>query len=138
MVFCFLVRHFPAVLGLHLHQLPVVFFLLPLHLLLQQFYALVTSCNLALQSMVVGFQLLELAAAQKRTDLCHECGFRFCLGYFQFLRLDFLLNLIKLLFRLLPIDKQSCAERRKMKQGLLNLHFHRVMIRKPFFCFNLL
>ncbi len=37
-----------------------------------------------------------------------------------------------------PINKQSCAERRKMKQRLLNLHFHRVMIRKPFFCFNLL
>ena len=74
----------------------------------------------------------------KRTNFCHKCGFRFRLGCFQLLRLDFLLNLIKLLFRLLPIDKQSCAERRKMKQGLLNLHFHRVMIRKPFFCFNLL
>ena len=62
--------------------LAAVFFLLPLHLLLQQFYALVTSCNLALQSMVVGFQLLELAAAQKRTNFCHKCGFRFRLGCF--------------------------------------------------------
>ena len=57
-------------------------------------------CNLTVQGMVVGFQLLELAAAEKRADLCHECGLGFRLGSFQLLRLDFLFHFIKLLFRL--------------------------------------
>ena len=85
-----LVRHFSAVLGLQFHQLTAVFILLPLHLLLQQLDAFVTGCNLILQGAVVGFKFFQLAASQKRTDLCHKCRFRFGLGGFQLLRLDFL------------------------------------------------
>ena len=43
----------------------------------------------------------NLPLPKKRTDLCHECGFRFRLGSFQFLRLDFLPYLVKLLLCLL-------------------------------------
>lgn len=74
-----------------------MFLLLPLHLLLQQLDALITGGDLALQGAVVGFQLFQFTTAQKRTDLCHECGFRFRLGSFQFLRLDLQPYLVKLL-----------------------------------------
>ena len=63
--------------------------------------AATSPCRVALQGAVVGFQLFQFTTAQKRTDLCHECGFRFRLGSFQFLRLDFLPYLVKLLFCLL-------------------------------------
>gem|GEM_PF-5117743 len=52
-----------------------------------------------LQIFISMFKLFQLTTTEKRTDLCHECGFRFCLGYFQFLRLDFFPYFIKLPFR---------------------------------------
>ena len=55
-MFRFLIRHFPAVLGLQFHKLALVFLLLPLHLLLQYLYALVTGGNLALQTATHGRQ----------------------------------------------------------------------------------
>lgn len=87
-------------LDLQFHKLPLVVLLLTLHLPLQQFDAFITGSNLALQGAVVGFQLFQLSAAQKRTDLCHECRFRFGLGGFQLLRLDFFPDFVKLPFRL--------------------------------------
>ena len=54
-----------------------------------------------LQIFIPVFKLFQFTTAQKRTDLCHECGFRFRLGSFQFLRLDFLPYLVKLLLCLL-------------------------------------
>ena len=42
----------------------------------------------------------QLIAAQKRTDLCHECRFRLGLGGFQLLRLNFFPHFVKLPFRL--------------------------------------
>ena len=102
----FLVRHFPAVLGLQFHKLAAVFLLLPLHLLLQQLNALITSGDLALQGAVVGFKLFQFAASQKRTDLCHKCSFCLGLGGFQLLRLDFLPHFVKLPFRLLLLVLQ--------------------------------
>ena len=100
-MFRFLVRHFPAVLGLQFHKLALVFLLLTLNLLLQQFDALVTGGDLVLQGAVFGFKPFQLPIAQKRTDLCHECRFRLGLGSFQLLRLDFFSHIVKLLFRLL-------------------------------------
>ena len=84
-------------LDLQFHKLAVVFLLLPLHLLLQQLDTLITGGDLALQGAVVGFQLFQFTTAEKRTDLCHECGFYFRLGGFQLFRLDFLPYLVKLL-----------------------------------------
>ena len=54
-----------------------------------------------LQIFISMFKLFQLTTTEKRTDLCHECGFRFRLGSFQFLRLDFLPYLVKLLLCLL-------------------------------------
>lgn len=52
------------------------------------------------------FKLFQFTTTENRTDLCHECGFRFCLGCFQFLRLDFLPYLVKLLLCLLLLGLQ--------------------------------
>lgn len=57
-----------------------------------------------LQIFIPVFKLFQFTTAQKRTDLCHECGFRFRLGSFQFLRLDFLPYLVKLLLCLLLLS----------------------------------
>ena len=54
-----------------------------------------------LQIFIPVFKLFQLTPTEKRTDLCHECGFRFRLDSFQFLRLDFLSYLVKLLLCLL-------------------------------------
>ena len=56
-----------------------------------------------LQFLPFSFQLI---AAQKRTDLCYECRFRLGLGGFQLLRLDILLHLVQLSFRLLLFGLQ--------------------------------
>lgn len=50
--------------------------------------------------------LFQLAAAQKRTDLCHECRFRLGLGGFQLFRFDFFPYFVKLPFRLLLLGLQ--------------------------------
>ena len=54
-----------------------------------------------LQIFISMFKLFQFTTTEKRTDFCHECGFRFRLGCFQFLRLDFLPYLVKLLLCLL-------------------------------------
>ena len=72
--------------------------------MLYQFFVLTFKCGYALlQFFSFRFQLI---AAQKRTDLCHECRFRLGLGGFQLLRLDFLFNFIKQPFRLLLLGLQ--------------------------------
>ena len=52
-----------------------------------------------LQIFIPMFKLFLFTTTENRTDLCHECGFRFCLGCFQLLRLDFFPYFIKLPFR---------------------------------------
>ena len=55
---------------------------------------------------VVGFQLFQSAATQKRTYFCHECRFRLGLGGFQLLRLDFFFDFVKFLLCLLAFGLQ--------------------------------
>ena len=59
-----------------------------------------------MQGSVVGFQLFQSAATQKRTYFCHECRFRLGLGGFQLLRLDFFFYFVKFLLCLLAFGLQ--------------------------------
>ena len=82
-------------------ELGAFFLMLPFHCfnIPYQFFVLTFKDGHALQQFLP-FRF-QLAAAQKRTDLCHECRFRLGLGGFQLLRLDFFPHFVKLPFRLL-------------------------------------
>ena len=99
----FYMRKVPLYLVNILVKLGAFFFMFLFHCLdmLYQFFV---------QTFKGGYALLQFfsfrfqfVAAQKRTHLCHKCGFCFRLGCFQFLRLDFHPYLVKLLLCLLPL-----------------------------------
>ncbi|OUN70570.1 hypothetical protein B5G10_10445 [Barnesiella sp. An55] len=52
-----------------------------------------------LQIFIPVFKLFQLTTTEKRTNLSYECGFRFRLDCFQFLRLDSFQYFVKLPFR---------------------------------------
>ena len=91
--------HILVKLGAFFHMFPFHCFNIP-----YQFFVLTFKDGHALlQFLPFRFQSI---ATQKRTYLCHECGFRLGLGGFQLLRLDFLFHFVKLPFRLLLFGLQ--------------------------------